>query len=99
MSTFPYDDLPGAGLIDEYEIDEACWRKRVVQLTQDQCAAVDETAGLCGVCGGTCPTPDACQLPEPPRRWRLDREDRIVLLGVAFAALCFCWLAFSGQLP
>jgi hypothetical protein len=29
---------------------------------------------------------------------KMDREDRIVLLGVAFAALCFCWLVWSGQL-
>lgn len=29
----------------------------------------------------------------------MDREDRIVLTGVAFAALCFFWLVLSGQLP
>ncbi|HEU6455939.1 MAG TPA: hypothetical protein VN201_10765, partial [Roseateles sp.] len=30
----------------------------------DQCAAVDETSGLCGVCGGECPTPQACERPQ-----------------------------------
>lgn len=87
---WPHEDLPGAGRLDEHELDAACWRKRSVILTQQQCAAVDETAGLCGVCGGECATPQACEQPEPfqpPRavRWfnalrRLVLRPRLALL-------------------
>lgn len=74
MSTWPHNDLPAAGPLGEHELDAACWRKRQVILTQQQCAAVDDTAGLCGVCGGKCPTPQACERADPlppaqPPRW------------------------------
>lgn len=62
-STWLNQDLPGAGTLDEHELDDACSRKRVILLTPDQCAAVDETAGLCGVCSGECASPQACERP------------------------------------
>lgn len=64
MSAWPHMDLPGAGLLDEHELDAACWRKRQISLTTEQCRAVDDTAGLCGSCGGDCPTPQACERAE-----------------------------------
>lgn len=68
MSAWPHTDLPGAGRLDEHELDASCARKKVVHLTLDQCRAMDDTAGLCGTCGGECPSPQACQQPEPASR-------------------------------
>lgn len=65
MSAWPHTDLPGAGRLSEHELDAACWRKRVITLTTEQCRAMDDTAGLCGTCGGTCSAPQACEQPDP----------------------------------
>lgn len=73
MSHWPYtSDMQGTGALGEWELDAACWRKRSILLTRDQCLAVDETAGLCGHCGGECETPQACEVapsasPRQPR--------------------------------
>lgn len=74
MSAWPHDGTPGAGPLCECELEAACYRKAWVSLSPEQLRAVDETAGLCGVCGGQCPTPQACERaerlqPVEPPRW------------------------------
>ena len=100
MSAWPYTpELPGAGRIDEHELDAACWRKRVSHLTRDQLLAVDETAGLCGICGGDCPTPQACELPAAaPRVFFLlqrafDRAPRLTMAICCAVVLVLLGLA------
>lgn len=96
MTCWPHEDLPGAGPLDEHELDAACWRKRQIVLTPEQSRAVDDTAGLCGACGGHCPAPDACQLPDNHKRQR-----RVILfLAVALGAvLCTVCLAAYLRVP
>lgn len=98
MTTWPHTDLPGAGPLDEHEIDAACWRKRVITLTPEQCSAVDETAGLCGTCGGHCSTPQACEQPENVTGWPLEPYlARHAWLGPLLLALIgFIWLCADG---
>lgn len=91
MTSWPYDsDLMPAGALGEWELDAACWRKRQIALTAEQCHAVDETAGLCGVCGGECPVPQACQQAERThRRQRAVIVVLAVVLGAVIAAVCW----------
>lgn len=44
MSAWPHQDLPGAGTLDEHELDAACWRKRPVVLTREQIDGADSMA-------------------------------------------------------
>lgn len=39
---WPFEDLPGGGLLDECELDSACARKVPVVLTRDQTEGMDD---------------------------------------------------------
>ncbi len=95
---WPFEDLPGAGPLGEHDIDAACWRKRQIVLTPEQCHAVDETAGLCGSCGGHCPAPQACEQPENLTGLPLEPYlRRHAWLGPLMVALIgFVWLCLDG---
>lgn len=124
MTAWPHDDLPGAGLVDEHELDAACWRKRVVIVTAEQAADMDEcadwaarqrpqcvgtceTADGCSCCGGTCLTPQACEMPiacanEPPRvvdTLRRQRAITAVLCVVLGAVICAVSVAGYLRVP
>ncbi len=94
MSAWPHTDLPGAGRLDEHELDAACYRKQHIRLTHDQLCAVDETAGFCGTCGGHCTTPQACEQPERVAHRKQRRV--IVFLGIALGAVicAICWAGY-----
>lgn len=102
MTPWPYSDTMFPHLpCGEWELDAACWRKRQTVLTPDQVRAVDETAGLCGICNGDCPAPDACQLAEAKREQarsvrRLKRW-LPVLLGLAVAICGALYLTGAGH--
>lgn len=97
MSAWPYD-CPGDGPVDEHELDAACWRKRSIVLTSDQCRAVDDTAGICGTCGGHCATPQACEQPENLSGFPLEPLlRRYRWLGpLLLSIVCFTWLCVDG---
>lgn len=97
MTCWPHQDLPGAGPLDEHELDAACWRKRHITLTAEQCRAVDDTAGLCGSCGGECPVPAACEVAERAHR----KQRRVTLiLGVCLGAvICAVCVTFYLRVP
>lgn len=103
VSAWPHFDLPGAGPLGEHELDAACWRKRSIVLTDAQLRAVDETAGLCGVCGGECPTPQACEhaerlQPVEPSAWVRSLLAHPVRWSFAIGSLFFLtvWLTKPG---
>lgn len=102
MSTWPHIDIPGAGLLDEHELHDACARKRVIRLSDEQMRAVDETGGGCGTCGGDCASPQACEMAEPANLSGFPLEPyltRHVWLGPLLLALVgFVWLCMDGYL-
>ncbi len=100
MTPWPYSDTMFPHLpCGEWELDAACWRKRQTVLTPDQVRAVDETAGLCGVCSGECPSPQACERPEPPRVVDTLRRQRAIALFLAvLLGAVICGVSLVGYL-
>lgn len=104
MSAWPHNDLPGAGLLAECDIEAACSAKKVIVLKREQVEGTDDMSDVaCSTCRGRCGAPQACHQPEPvPAGYVFPLEPiltRHQWLGPTLLALiCFVWLCIDGYM-